>query len=118
PAAEMLAELAVTARLVVPSPGVHDTHVALRAAIQAGVEIRSEVDLAGERARVPIVGVTGTNGKTTVTTLIAAMLQESGVAAAAAGNIGRSLLDAVGYGVALLVAELSPLHVRFAHLLS
>jgi UDP-N-acetylmuramoylalanine--D-glutamate ligase len=114
PAAEMLAELAVTARLVVPSPGVHDTHVALRAAIQAGVEIRSEVDLAGERARVPIVGVTGTNGKTTVTTLIAAMLQESGVAAAAAGNIGRPLLDAVDDDVAVLVAELSSFQLRFA----
>ncbi len=44
----------------------------------------------------PIVAVTGTNGKTTVTTLIAAMLDASGVRTVAAGNIGRPLIDAVG----------------------
>ena len=41
-------------------------------------QIRSEIDLAGERAAAPIVAVTGTNGKTTVTTLTAAMLTASG----------------------------------------
>ena len=45
---------------------------------RAGVPVRSEIDLAAERATVPIVAVTGTNGKTTVTTLIAAMLDASG----------------------------------------
>ena len=45
---------------------------------RAGVPVRSEIDLAAERARVPIVAVTGTNGKTTVTSMIAAMLDASG----------------------------------------
>jgi UDP-N-acetylmuramoylalanine--D-glutamate ligase len=109
-----LVRLVATARLVVPSPGVRDTHLAVRAAADAGVEVRSEVDLAGERSRVPIVGVTGTNGKSTVTTLIAAMLQASGVTATAAGNIGRPLIDAVDDDVAVLVAELSSFQLRFA----
>ena len=52
--------------------------------------VRSEIDLAADRARVPIVAVTGTNGKTTVTSLTAAMLEASGRRATAAGNIGRT----------------------------
>ncbi len=100
--------------LVVPSPGVRDTHPAVRAALEAGVAVRSEVDLAAQRCRVPIVGVTGTNGKTTVTTLIASMLGASGVKATAAGNIGRPLIDAVDDDVAVLVAELSSFQLRFA----
>lgn len=114
PDAAELGRLATTAALVVPSPGVRDTHHALQAAAAAGVDVRSEVDLAAERSRVPIVGITGTNGKTTVTTLTATMLQESGVPATAAGNIGRPLLDAVDDDVAVLVAELSSFQLRFA----
>jgi UDP-N-acetylmuramoylalanine--D-glutamate ligase len=93
---------------------VRDTHLVVRAAADAGVQVRSEVDLAGERSRVPIVGVTGTNGKSTVTTLIAAMLQASGVTGTAAGNIGRPLIEAVDDDVAVLVAELSSFQLRFA----
>ena len=55
----------------------------------------------------PIVAVTGTNGKTTVTTLTAEMLNASGVRAVAAGNVGRPLIDAVDDAVDVLVAEVS-----------
>jgi UDP-N-acetylmuramoylalanine--D-glutamate ligase len=53
------------------------------------------------------VAVTGTNGKTTVTTLIVAMLAASGIRASAAGNIGRPLVDAAVDDVDVLVAEVS-----------
>jgi UDP-N-acetylmuramoylalanine--D-glutamate ligase len=114
PGPDELTRLVERAALVVPSPGVRDNHLAVRVAHEAGVPIRSEVDLAGERSRVPIVGVTGTNGKTTVTTLVAAMLRASGVPAVPAGNIGRPLLDAVDDGVGVLVAELSSFQLRFS----
>ncbi|HEX5094863.1 MAG TPA: UDP-N-acetylmuramoyl-L-alanine--D-glutamate ligase [Acidimicrobiia bacterium] len=100
--------------LVVPSPLVAESHPAVQAARRRDVPVRSEIDLAGERARVPIVAVTGTNGKTTVTTLTAAMLSASGVRAAAAGNIGRTLLDAVDDDVDVLVAEVSSFQLAFA----
>ena len=58
-------------------------------------------------ATAPIVAVTGTNGKTTVTSLTAAMLEASGRRAVAAGNIGRTLLDAVDDDADVLVAEVS-----------
>jgi UDP-N-acetylmuramoylalanine--D-glutamate ligase len=51
--------------------------------------------------------VTGTNGKTTVTTLIDAMLRRAGIGSTAAGNIGRPLLEAAGDQVAVIVAEVS-----------
>ena len=66
-----------------------------------------EVELAWRRARAPMVAVTGTNGKTTVTTLVAAMLVASGVRAVAAGNIGAPLLDAVAGDAEVVVAEVS-----------
>jgi UDP-N-acetylmuramoylalanine--D-glutamate ligase len=108
----VVADLASRADLVVPSPGVHPDHPAIVQARAAGVPVRSEVDLAVERMRrrpdAPrLVAVTGTNGKTTVTTLIAEMLVESGVSATAAGNIGRPLIDAVADDVDVVVAEVS-----------
>jgi UDP-N-acetylmuramoylalanine--D-glutamate ligase len=114
PTDDELEALVRDSTLVVPSPGVHDRHRVVLDAERVGVPVRSEIDLAGERAAVPIVGVTGTNGKTTVTSLAAAMLRESGVRATAAGNIGRPLIDAVDDAVDVLVAELSSFQLRFA----
>ena len=101
PTADEAAALGRAADLVVPSPGVRPDHPALVAAHAAGVPVRSEIDLAAARLRARadaprLVAVTGTNGKTTVTTLIDAMLRAAGIASVAAGNIGRPLLDAVG----------------------
>jgi UDP-N-acetylmuramoylalanine--D-glutamate ligase len=115
------AEAAADARaadLVVPSPGVRPDHPALVAAHDAGVPVRSEIDLAAARLRArpdgpKLIAVTGTNGKTTVTTLIDLMLREAGIASAAAGNIGRPLLDAAGDDVAVVVAEVSSFQLAF-----
>ena len=83
-----------------PSPGVPPDHPALVAAHAAGVPVRSEIDLAAARLRARpdaprLVAVTGTNGKTTVTTLIDGDARRRRASrSAAAGNIGRPLLDA------------------------
>jgi UDP-N-acetylmuramoylalanine--D-glutamate ligase len=107
PAAGASHDVAAAADLVVPSPLVRVDHPALVAARAAHVMIRSEIDLAGDRTKTPIVAVTGTNGKTTVTTLAAEMLNASGRRAVAAGNVGRPLIDAVEDDVDVLVAEVS-----------
>ena len=115
PAAEQLAALIAAADLVVPSPGVPESHPVYGLAGRAGVPLRSEIELAGAAARrgLPLVAVTGTNGKTTVTTLVAAMLTAGGLRAVAAGNIGRPLLDAVHDDVDVVVAEVSSFQLRF-----
>jgi len=117
PTSEHAAALAAAADLVVPSPGVPAGHAALAAARRHGVAVRSEIDLAAEAADAAgspaIVAVTGTNGKTTVTTLTAAMLDAAGIPTVAAGNIGRPLLDAVYDDVAVVVAEVSSFQLAF-----
>jgi UDP-N-acetylmuramoylalanine--D-glutamate ligase len=100
--------------LVVPSPLVRPDHPAIDAAQRAGISVRSEIDLAAERTTVPIIAVTGTNGKTTVTTMTAAMLAASGMRAVAAGNIGRPLIEAVDDNVDVIVAEVSSFQLAFA----
>jgi UDP-N-acetylmuramoylalanine--D-glutamate ligase len=117
PNAEHAAALAAGVDLVVPSPGVPERHPSIVAARRHGVAIRSEIDLAGEistrAGRPAIVAVTGTNGKTTVTTLTTEILEAGGVSVTAAGNIGRPLLDAVHDDVDVVVAEVSSFQLAF-----
>ena len=108
-----VADLVRASDLVVPSPLVRPSHPAIVSARAAGVPVRSEIDVAAERATVPIVAVTGTNGKTTVTSMIEAMLVASGVRAVAAGNIGRPLIEAVGDDADVVVAEVSSFQLEF-----
>ena len=119
PAPGQIATLLDGVDLVVPSPLVAPGHPLLVAAAARGIAVRSEIDVAAERAAVPIVAITGTNGKTTVTTMIAAMLDASGVTVIAAGNLGRPLIDAVGdpalaAGAGVIVAEVSSFQLEFA----
>ena len=105
---------AAGADLVVPSPGVTPGHPVHGVASSAGVPVLSEVELAWQAApHLTLVAVTGTNGKTTVTTLLAAMLVESGRSAVAAGNIGLPLIEAVGQDVDVVVAEVSSFQLQY-----
>jgi UDP-N-acetylmuramoylalanine--D-glutamate ligase len=105
-------EIAAASELVVTSPGVPERAAALAAARAAGVPVWSEVELAFREARCPIVGVTGTNGKTTTTRMLALALERAGLRAAAAGTIGRPLVDAAGESHEVIVAELSSFQLR------
>ena len=80
------------ARIIV-SPGVADTEPFLQAARKAGIEIISDIELFVAEANAPIVAVTGSNGKSTVTTLLSLMCEASGVSALAGGNLGVPALD-------------------------
>jgi len=61
-----------------------------------GVAVRSEIDLVFERCPAPIAGVTGTNGKTTTTALLGAVLGAAGARVHVGGNIGETMLDRLG----------------------
>lgn len=93
--------------LVVVSPGVRPSHTIARAAEEAKIPVWSEVELAWRTTEVPILGVTGTNGKTTTTEMLTAALNAAGLAATAAGNIGMALCDAAHEASGVIVAELS-----------
>ena len=115
PSTETLADMVVRADVVVPSPGVPASHPVYAMARAAGVPVRGEVELASRWSICPLLAVTGTNGKTTVTSLVAEMLAASGVASIAAGNIGLPLSDAVANdSLQMVVAEVSSFQLAFA----
>ncbi|HYX87580.1 MAG TPA: UDP-N-acetylmuramoyl-L-alanine--D-glutamate ligase [Gaiellales bacterium] len=81
---------------VVKSPGVPSEAAQVEAARAAGVPVWSEVELAARMLPNPIAGVTGTNGKTTTTELLGAMLRAGGIDCEVAGNVGRPLSALAG----------------------
>lgn len=95
PSESDLARLVTGCDLVVPSPGIAETHPVFAIADAAGVALESEFDLADRWDDRPIVAITGTDGKTTVTTLVTAMLVASGVRAVACGNTETPLVEAI-----------------------
>lgn len=103
--------------VVVPSPGVPETSPLLVAAAERGVPVWSEPELAGRlHPDRRYLGITGTNGKTSVTELVTAMLVAGGVPATACGNIGTPLVTTAGDGGdEVLVVELSSFQLRYCH---
>jgi UDP-N-acetylmuramoylalanine--D-glutamate ligase len=95
PAEDRLEALVRSSGAVVPSPGVPDHHPVFRLAAAHGVTVRSEFDLATRWDPRPLLAVTGTDGKTTVVTLVTAMLAASGLQAVAAGNTEVPLVAAI-----------------------
>jgi UDP-N-acetylmuramoylalanine--D-glutamate ligase len=82
-------------QLVVVSPGVPTNGIPIRYAERAGAEIVGEVELASRYLKGRIVAITGTNGKTTTTTLIGALLKDAGLTTQVGGNIGTPLISLV-----------------------
>lgn len=102
--------LFVGSDVVVVSPGVPPLP-AMTAAERAGVTVASEVELASWFVDSTVVAITGTNGKSTVTTLIGEMCARTGRATFVGGNLGRPLVEVVGdpaaTGDGFVVVELS-----------
>ncbi|PHS25595.1 MAG: UDP-N-acetylmuramoyl-L-alanine--D-glutamate ligase [Methylophaga sp.] len=83
------------ADMIVLSPGVDPRDEAIEAAKQSGVEIVGDVELFARFSNAPIVAITGSNGKSTVTTLLAAMAGEAGKNCKIGGNLGTPSLDLI-----------------------
>jgi UDP-N-acetylmuramoylalanine--D-glutamate ligase len=101
---------------LVVSPGLSPDIPILQEARKRGLPILSEIDLALAKFEGTVMGVTGTNGKSTTTTLLAHLLQALGNSAEASGNIGiaPSLLIAEGRVPEILVLELSSYQLDFS----
>ena len=94
---------------LVVSPGINVNTPVFIAAAERGVTISGDVQLFAEHRTQPVIAITGSNGKSTVTTLVADMLNAAGVKAAACGNIGVPVLDLLTHpaNIDVYVAELS-----------
>jgi len=111
-------ELPRDADLIVVSPGIPPRSPLMQAAIALGVPILSEMELAYRLAVSPFVAITGTNGKTTVTSLMAHLLRESGVPCETVGNIGAPATRVVGETgpATVLVTEVSSFQLAYTEL--
>ncbi|HBX4805902.1 UDP-N-acetylmuramoyl-L-alanine--D-glutamate ligase [Klebsiella pneumoniae] len=97
----------LAADLVVASPGIALAHPSLSAAADAGVEIVGDIELFCREAQAPIIAITGSNGKSTVTTLVGEMAKAAGVNVGVGGNIGLPALMLLDTDRELYVLELS-----------
>ncbi len=110
-----LEALSLRPELVVVSPGVPWELPGLVQARAEGIEVMGEIELAWRYLpRLPWIGITGTNGKTTVTALIAAIFETAGFRAPACGNIGYSACDLVLTKTPIdwVIAELSSYQIE------
>lgn len=122
--ADARADDVATYDLVVTSPGWAPDHPVLAAAAEAGVPVWSEVELAwqvrvdraGGRGPAPWLVVTGTNGKTTTVSMLAAVLAAAGLDAPAVGNVGTPVVEAATDPAHdVLAVELSSFQLHFTH---
>ncbi|MCC6767079.1 MAG: UDP-N-acetylmuramoyl-L-alanine--D-glutamate ligase [Deltaproteobacteria bacterium] len=99
--------------LVVPSPGVPADAPLLAAAVARGIPIVSEIELAARHLEIPLLAVTGTNGKSTTTTLLGAILRQAGRRPFVGGNLGTPLISAVGADHDVAVVEVSSFQLEW-----
>lgn len=97
----------MAADLIVASPGIALATPALSAAAEAGVEIVGDIELFCREAQAPVVAITGSNGKSTVTRLVGEMAEAAGVNVGVGGNIGLPALMLLDPARELYVLELS-----------
>ena len=101
------AALLEDAGLVVASPGLPLDEPLFAAARARGIEVVGDVELFAREAAAPVVAITGTNGKSTVTTLVGEMARHAGWDVRVGGNLGTPALDLLGGSPQLYVLELS-----------
>lgn len=80
----------LNADLVMKSPGIPDKAPLIKKLVEAGISVISEIEFAARYTKATLVGITGSNGKTTTTMLMAHLLKQAGLKSVAAGNIGDS----------------------------
>lgn len=103
------------ASMIVPSPGIPPDNALLVEAQKKNIPVVSEIELAYRFIKVPIIAVTGTNGKTTTTTLLGKILQESGKKVFVGGNIGNPLIEYADLpqDADFIVAEISSFQLQW-----
>ncbi|MBU2885400.1 UDP-N-acetylmuramoyl-L-alanine--D-glutamate ligase [Gilvimarinus agarilyticus] len=92
---------------IIVSPGVSLKEPRLALAKAQGVAVLGDIDLFVQHAKAPIIAITGSNAKSTVTTLVGEMAQAQGVNVAVGGNLGTPALDLLNDAIELYVLELS-----------
>lgn len=107
--------LLLTAHEIITSPGISIQELALVSAQNAGINIIGDIELFCRAVNKPIVAITGSNAKSTVTTLVGLMAQNAGVKVAVGGNLGTPVLELLNEDAELYVLELSSFQLETTH---
>ncbi len=102
-------------RRIIVSPGVPVSLPPLARAVAAGVEVIGDIELFACVAQEPVIGITGSNGKSTVTALVGELLRAQGYGVAVGGNFGTPALDLLDSDADLFVLELSSFQLETTH---
>lgn len=103
-----------SAEMIVVSPGVSLSHPLIQQAIERGAEVTGDVELFAKSVRSPVIAITGSNGKSTVTSMVAIMAREDGRETFVGGNIGIPVLDLIEKNEPdLYVLELSSFQLEY-----
>ena len=106
------------ANLVVVSPGISPGSEIITQLEESGKDIICDVELAFRHTSIPLVGITGTNGKSTTTALVSHILSKAGFKAPACGNIGVPVLDELEKQPDYLVTEISSYQLHYCRTLA
>ncbi|MCK4090582.1 UDP-N-acetylmuramoyl-L-alanine--D-glutamate ligase [Acinetobacter radioresistens] len=111
-------ELLLQAEEIILSPGLAPQLPEIQQAIAKGIPVVGDIQLLRRATEVPIVAITGSNAKSTVTTLIGLMAKETGKKVAVGGNLGRPALDLLKDQPELIILELSSFQLETTSLLN
>ncbi len=100
---------------IIVSPGIPVSLPALARAAAAGVEVVGDIELFAGVVQGPVIGITGSNGKSTVTALVGELLRAQGYRVAVGGNFGTPALDLLDSDAELYVLELSSFQLETTH---
>lgn len=93
--------------MLVLSPGVDPRDAVIQQAYQQGIDIVGDIELFARAVKAPVIAITGSNGKSTVTELVGAMARQAGLQVAVGGNLGTPALELLDDSCELYVMELS-----------
>ncbi|MEP1470688.1 MAG: UDP-N-acetylmuramoyl-L-alanine--D-glutamate ligase [Halieaceae bacterium] len=103
-----------SASQLIVSPGLALDEPVVAKAIESGAELMGDIDLFAAAATAPIIGITGSNAKSTVTALLGVMADEAGVTAGVGGNLGTPALELLDDSCRLYIVELSSFQLERA----
>lgn len=116
---EFSAEILLSSDQIILSPGVSLKNEAVKQAIANGIPVFGDIELFCQQAKAPIIAVSGSNGKSTVTTLVAEMTQQAGLKTCVGGNLGTPALELLNEDIPdIYVLELSSFQLETTFSLS
>ncbi|HIC81740.1 MAG TPA: UDP-N-acetylmuramoyl-L-alanine--D-glutamate ligase, partial [Kiloniellaceae bacterium] len=111
-------EVFEAAEQLIVSPGVPVSEPLIQAALARGVPVIGDIELFAQAVKAPVVAITGSNGKSTVTSLVGEMARQGGLRVAVGGNLGEPALELLDEAVELYVLELSSFQLETTYSLA